>query len=249
MRNILIVIEYDGTNYSGWQKQLNAPSIQEEVEKAIFKITKKQTEIFGSGRTDAKVHALGQVANFHTDCTIPTEKIAIALNSVLPDDIVILKSIEVSNDFHARYSAKKKTYIYRVLNTEIKRPLERNYACHVREKLDIEAIKNMAKLLIGEHDFKAFSSRGSSAKTTIRTIYDIKITKENDIIVFEFTGNGFLYNMVRIIVGTLIELGKNSSKYDIKKALDTGDRKYAGPTALPQGLFLKKVSYNIDIKF
>ena len=248
MRNILILIEYDGTNYNGWQRQPNAASVQEEIEKAIYKITKKQTDIYGSGRTDAKVHALGQVANFHTDSTIPTEKFAVALNTNLPDDIVILNSIEVPEEFHSRYSAKVKTYRYRVLNTPVRRPIERNYAYHVREDLDLDIIKTMAKLLIGEHDFKAFSSSGSSVKTTIRTIYDIKITKENDIIEFEFTGNGFLYNMVRIIVGTLIELGKKSTRYDIQKALMTGDRGFAGPTAPPQGLFLKKVSYNLDIK-
>ncbi len=131
-------------------------------------------------------------------------------------------------------NAKVKTYRYRVLNTPVRRPIERNYSYHVREDLDLDIIKTMAKLLIGEHDFKAFSSSGSSVKTTIRTIYDIKITKENDIIEFEFTGNGFLYNMVRIIVGTLIELGKKSTRYDIQRALMTGDRGFAGPTAPPQ---------------
>ena len=248
MRNILLIIEYDGTNYKGWQKQPDVISVQEKIEQILYKVTKEKIEIFGSGRTDAKVHALGQTANFNTNCTIPAEKIATVLNTYLPDDIAIKESKEVSEDFHARYCAKGKTYKYRILNSPTKKPLEHNYSYHVKPELDLELMEYEAEFLIGKHDFKAFSNTGSSQKTSIRTIDNIKFSRIGDIIEIEFVGSGFLYNMVRIIVGTLVEIGKKSNRYHIQSALETRERSFAGPTAPPQGLFLKKVSYNLDIK-
>ncbi len=247
MRNLMITIEYDGTDYYGWQRQPNARSVQQCIEEAIFKITKKQSVIFASGRTDAGVHALAQTANFFTDSNIPCDKMVSALNSVLSYDISITDCAEVSEDFHCRYLSKNKTYEYRILNTPHRRPMERNYAYHVRGELDINLMNSQAKKLIGKHDFKSFCSLGSSTKTTVRTIYNIDLSKQNDIITLTITGNGFLYNMVRIIASTLIQIGLKKKDKDILEILESKDRKMAGPTAPACGLFLKNVSYDIDM--
>lgn len=248
MRNLMLSIEYDGTGYCGWQRQPNARSVQQCIEEAIYKITKKHSDLCASGRTDAGVHALSQRANFFTDTNIPCSKMVSALNSVLPFDISILDCTEVSEDFHCRFFAKSKTYEYRILHTPVRRALERNYSYHVRGELDLELMQQQAKKLIGEHDFKAFCSTGSSAKTTVRTIYDIKLIEDGDIIKLTIRGNGFLYNMVRIIAGTLVQIGLGRIQTDILDIIKSGDRKKAGPTAPACGLFLKNVSYDIDIK-
>lgn len=240
--NIKLKIEYDGTNYSGWQKQQNLRTIQDEIEKAIKKITNQEIEVHGSGRTDAGVHALGQVANFEIETKIPAEKMKFALNQHLPDDIRILSSEEADAGFHSRFSAKGKTYRYRIQTGEVKRPFERNTAYFVRGDLDIGKMRESAQYLIGEHNFASFKSEGSSAKNFVREIFSIEIRKTEDIIEMEISGNGFLYNMVRIIAGTLVEIGKGRN-LDIPEILSQEKREFAGPTAPAHALFLKEVYY------
>lgn len=244
MRNIMIKIEYDGTNYNGWQIQPNGITIQEKIMKAIKRLTGENINLHGSGRTDAKVHAREQVANFYTNSNIPTERFAVAINHFLPQDIAIMEADEVPMEFHARYWAIGKAYSYQIHNFPQRSALLRNYSYHIPYSLDMEKIEKAAAIFIGTHDFKGFMSSGSSVKKTNRTIHDIKIEKEKDRIWITFEGNGFLYNMVRIMVGTLVEIGSN--KRDLAKAreaLETGVRNKAGHLAPPQGLFLDKVFY------
>ncbi|OPJ54861.1 tRNA pseudouridine(38-40) synthase TruA [Alkalithermobacter paradoxus] len=243
MRNIKLTIEYEGTNYAGWQRQKNGISIQEVIENAILKVTGEIVNLTSSGRTDSGVHALGQVANFTTSSAIPAEKFAGAINSKLPEDICIISSQEVCMDFHSRYSAKKKVYRYVILNSRYKRPIYRNFSYNINYDLDMGKVKDQAKQLIGTHDFVGFMSSGSSVKTTVRTIYDISIKEEEDLIIIEVEGNGFLYNMVRIIAGTLIDIGRGRIKEDLKTIIESKDRNRAGHTAPAKGLFLKKVYY------
>ncbi|SET56620.1 tRNA pseudouridine38-40 synthase [Natronincola peptidivorans] len=244
MRNIMIKIEYDGTNYNGWQIQPNGITIQGEIKKALKKLTGEDLNINGSGRTDAKVHARGQVANFYTASNIPVGGFARAINHFLPQDIAVLEAKEVSKDFHARYWAEGKMYGYQLYIYPQRSPLLRNHSYHITYELDIAKIEEAVKLFIGTHDFKAFMSSGSSVKSTIRTIKHIKLERQGHCIWLEFEGNGFLYNMVRIIVGTLVEIGSGKRDLEIvKKALETGDRRNAGHLAPPQGLFLEKVFY------
>ncbi|TCQ01607.1 tRNA pseudouridine38-40 synthase [Serpentinicella alkaliphila] len=240
----MIEIEYDGTNYSGWQIQPNARSVQEEIMKALKKITNEEIKLNAAGRTDAGVHAKGQVANFYLNASIPTNRIVPALNSNLAQDITVLNAKEVPLDFHARYSAESKKYLYNIYNSSTRSSLFRNYSYHVTNKLSISKMENAAKKLIGTHDFKAFMSSGSSVQDTVRTIYTIKIDKHNNNICLSFHGNGFLYNMVRIIVGTLVEIGTDKRPIeDIEQILLSKDRRKAGHTAPPQGLILEKVYY------
>lgn len=244
MRNIKLTIEYDGTLYSGWQKQNNAKTIQETIEKALSKILKAEVSITGSSRTDSGVHAKGMVANFFTDSRIPAEKFREAINTKLPDDIAIIKSEEVDLDFHARYLSKGKTYCYTIINRYEKVALYKNYSHHVREKLDLELMNKCCKMFIGKHDFSAFKTVGSSVKTSVRTISDLHIEKEDDFIKIYVTADGFLYNMVRIIVGTLIEVGQNKRSIEtVKKAINSCNREDAGYCVPPNGLILEKVYY------
>lgn len=244
MRNIKLTIEYDGTLYSGWQKQNNAKTIQETIEKALSKILKAEVSITGSSRTDSGVHAKGMVANFFTDSRIPAEKFREAINTKLPDDIAIIKSEEVDLDFHARYLSKGKTYCYTIINRYEKVALYKNYSHHVREKLDLELMNKCCKMFIGKHDFSAFKTAGSSVKTSVRTISDLHIEKEDDFIKIYVTADGFLYNMVRIIVGTLIEVGQNKRSIEtVKKAINSCNREDAGYCVPPNGLMLEKVYY------
>ncbi|WIV13184.1 tRNA pseudouridine(38-40) synthase TruA [Proteiniborus sp. MB09-C3] len=244
MRNIKLIIEYDGTNYFGWQKQPHQKTIQEAIEYSIKKITKEDVGIFGSGRTDRGVHARGQVANFFTEAKIPGEKFKDAINSVLPSDIVISHSEEVDCSFHSRYSAQGKEYRYVIYNRRIPSPLLRNYAYHVPQKLHFDLMQKASADFIGTHDFTAFMASGSSVKDTTRTIYSIHLNKNHEIIELKINGNGFLYNMVRIIAGTLVDIGigKIDSSY-ISEILLSKDRKNAGHTAPPHGLYLEKVFY------
>lgn len=241
--NIKISVEYIGTNYSGWQKQENASTIQEKIENSIFLITGKPTEVFGSGRTDAGVHALGQVANFEMTSSIPAERVKYALNQHLPKDIRVLSSEEVPEEFHSRFSARHKTYLYKVQTGDVKRCFEDGRAYFVKGSLDIGKMQAAAKEFLGEHDFSAFKSEGSSAKNFVREIYKLDINQVGDIIEIEICGNGFLYNMVRIIAGTLIEIGKGKT-FNISEILISKDRGKAGPTVPAQGLFLKEVAYD-----
>ncbi|AEM79570.1 tRNA pseudouridine(38-40) synthase TruA [Thermoanaerobacter wiegelii] len=244
MRNVMIVVEYDGTNYHGWQYQENAVTVQEVLQKAIKKVTGEEVNLIGASRTDTGVHALYQVANFRTNTKIPAEKLPYALNSVLPDDIVVVQAKDVEDSFHARYSAKRKRYKYIILNRKFPMPTMRNYCWHISYPLSIEKMKKAASYLIGTHDFSAFKASGSSKTSTIRTVYDLTIEKNEEFINIEIEANGFLYNMVRIIVGTLsyVGLGKieENEVYDILKSRD---RTKAGITAPPQGLYLIKIMY------
>lgn len=244
MRNIKLVIEYDGSNYGGWQKQNNNKTIQETVEKAIKKITGEEVELIGSSRTDAGVHAKGMVANFHTNSKIPGQRFREAINTKLPDDIAIVKSEEVSEKFHARYSSLGKTYSYTIINREEKVAIKKDFCYAVRDKLNIDLMKEGCKYFIGKHDFSAFKSTGSSVKTSVREVSDLHIEKYEDKIKIFITADGFLYNMVRIIVGTLLEVGKGKiSCADIEEALESLDRSKSGPCAPARGLVLEKVYY------
>jgi len=247
MRTIKLVIGYDGTNYCGWQVQENGPSVQAEIEKALKVVTGEEIRIIGSGRTDAGVHARGQVANFKTDSPMPQERFAYALNSLLPKDIVIKDSVEVPEDFHARYSAVGKKYSYLILNSKFPDPLLRNYVYHVNycERLDIEKIKKAAEAFKGTYDFSSFMSAGSKVSDRVRTIYELSVHEEGELIRFECKGSGFLYNMVRIIVGTLLYVGIGKiDESDIKNIILSKDRDKAGKTVPACGLYLEEVYYN-----
>lgn len=244
MRNIKLTLEYDGTNYLGWQKQKIGTTIQETLEEAISLLTNEEVEVIGSSRTDAGVHAKGFVANFKTNSKIPSEKFREAINYRLPDDIVILKSEEVEEGFHSRYSAKGKTYSYTILNRDVYSAIGKDYVYHVKRKLDIDNMKEACKYFIGTKDFMAFKSSGGSVKTTVRTISDLHVDVQNDIIKIYVTGDGFLYNMVRIIVGTLIMVGSNKiDSREVKNIIESKDRKKAGICVPATGLVLEKVYY------
>ena len=244
MRNIKLTLEYDGTNYLGWQKQKVGITIQGTLEEAIKVLTKEEVEVTGSSRTDAGVHAKGFVANFKTNSKIPSEKFREAINHKLPEDIVILKSEEVEEEFHARYNAMGKTYSYSILNRDAPSAIDRNYLYHVKRKLDVESMKEACQYFIGTHDFSAFKTSGSSVKTTVRTIKELYIEDNDDIIKIYVTGDGFLYNMVRIIVGTLIMVGSNKIKpLEIKNIIASKEREKAGICVPASGLVLEKVYY------
>lgn len=244
MKNIKLTIEYDGSNYFGWQKQNNKETIQETIERAILTVTGERSNLIGSSRTDTGVHAKGMVANFKTNSTIPSNKIKFALNNKLPDDIVIINSEEVSDDFHSRYNSKGKTYCYTIINRKDRLALGRNYSYQFKWDLDVEKMKSACKYFIGEHDFCAFMSSGSSVKTTVRTINELYIEDNNDEIKIFISANGFLYNMVRIIVGTLIMVGVGKiSDVDIIDIIKSKDRTKAGACVPANGLILEKVYY------
>lgn len=241
---IKLKIEYDGTGYCGWQIQPNGVSVQEVITAAIKKITGEDVKLIGSGRTDAGVHAAGQVAHFDTWSSVPPEKFAYALNAVLPEDIKIISAEQTDDDFNARFSAKRKTYEYHMYVSEFSHPLKSRYAVWINYRLDIEKMNSAAKLFEGEHDFKCFLAANSSVKDTVRTIYNAKVEKLGDEIVFSVTGNGFLYNMVRIMAGTLVAVGSGKlTENDIKQILANGERQSAGKTMPAQGLLLKSVEY------
>lgn len=244
MRNIKLTIEYDGKDFNGWQKQPSKLNIQGEIERAIGEITGEEVELNASGRTDAGVHSLGQVANFKTNSKIPIEKFPIALNTKLKRSIRILKAEEVEERFHSRYNCKKKTYRYIINNSENGTAIYRNLEYNFSQKMDVEKMREAIKYFIGEHDFKAFKASGTSSKSSVRTIYSAKVYKENEKIIIELTGNGFLYNMVRIISGTLVDVGIGKIKPDeIEEIIKSGNREKAGKTLPPQGLYLVNVEY------
>ena len=243
MRNLMIKIQYNGANYCGWQKQPDSLGIQGTIERAIYEITKEEVKITGSGRTDAGVHALGQVANFKLNSEIPADRIPNALNAKLPKDIAIISCEEVNEEFHSRYSAKGKRYRYLIYNSPYRSPIYKDTSYHVKYELDFDKMCEEAKCLVGTHDFKGFMSSGSSVVDTVRTIYDIEITKEEDLITLEVEGNGFLYNMVRIIVGTLVDIGRGRIKENLSEIINSKSRSKTGHPAPAHGLFLKKVDY------
>lgn len=245
MRNIKLVIEYDGKDYNGWQKQPNKLNIQGEIERAIESITgEEKIDLIASGRTDAGVHAFGQIANFKTNTKIPVEKLPIAINSKLKKSVIIKSAEEVDERFHSRYNCKQKTYRYVINNSTQGSSIYRNLEYHFPVKLDVEAMKKAVKYFEGEHDFKGFKSSGTSGKNSVRIIYKAEIKQEGEHINIELTGNGFLYNMVRIISGTLVDVGLGKIKpEDIPAIIESGDRTRAGKTLPAQGLFLVEVKY------
>ncbi|WP_406945269.1 tRNA pseudouridine(38-40) synthase TruA [Halobacillus sp. SY10] len=246
MIRIRMVIRYDGTNYAGYQVQPNGNTIQAELEKALRKMHKgEQVKVVASGRTDARVHAVGQVIHFETPLHIPMANWKRALGSLLPDDIQVVSADQVSEEFHARYDAKGKEYRYYVHHAHEPDLFRRHYTHHVRAELDIVRMKEACSHLEGEHDFTSFCSPKTDIKgTKVRTIYKAEVTKEGNDIVFIFRGSGFLYNMVRILVGTLLEVGRNERKpEDVKRIIEAKNRNEAGKTAPPQGLFLWEVFY------
>ena len=244
MNNIKLTIEYDGSRYHGWQVQPNAMTVQQKIEEAIHNLTGEKIKIVGASRTDSGVHAYGQVANFVTNSNIRPDKFCDALNHFLPCDIVIAKSECVSCEFHSRYDSKGKKYRYVIYNRSIPSAIWRSRAYHVKHMINLDIMRKEAKVLIGEHDFSSFRSSDKDVKTSVRTIYDIDIQKNGDFIIMDISGNGFLYNMVRIIVGTLVDMTtRKIYPYDMLEILQAKDRKKAGNTAPPCGLYLMEVWY------
>ena len=244
MKRIKLTVAYDGTNYSGWQIQPNAPTVEQVLDSAVYALTGENVHVTGASRTDAGVHGLGNVAVFDTESTIPGERFSYALNRYLPEDVSIQESRQVADTFHPRHCNTRKTYEYKILNTTFPVPQLRNYSWHVPGKLDVDKMQEAAELLVGEHDFKSFCCVRSQTETTIRHIYSLNVRREDDFVILSITGNGFLYNMVRIIAGTLVQIGKGQlCSDDIKKMLELRDRTVAGQTAPPQGLTLMKIEY------
>lgn len=244
MRVIKLTIEYDGTPYHGWQFQKNALSVQEVVSKALSTLTGEAIMPEGSGRTDRGVHAYGQVASFRTESTIPADKFAVALNTLLPEDISVVDSCEAEPGFHARFSARGKHYRYLILNRMKRSPLMHNRSWHVRDHLDLSAMDAASRYFIGTHDFEAFCAAGHQIKSFERTITQARWTQNGDILQFDTMGDGFLYNMVRIMVGAMVDIGRGRFEPDvIQKAIQTGERNDLGMTAPAQGLYLIEVFY------
>ena len=244
MRRIFLEIAYDGTAYAGWQVQNNALSVQAVIDKALSDWLKEDIHTIGASRTDAGVHAKGNVAVFDTNTRIPGDKYAFGLNAKLPKDISIQESFEVPMEFHPRFTETVKTYEYKILNRKFPDPARRNDSLFYHGKLDVEAMQAAASYFVGPHDFKSFCAANADTKTTVRTIYSAQLWKEDDMIHFEITGSGFLYNMVRIIAGTLIEVGKGAIRAeDIPKILSAKNREAAGPTAPAHGLTLVSIEY------
>jgi len=245
MRNIRLLIEYDGTNYLGWQVQPKGPTIQGVLEEKVGLLTGAPVQLFGSGRTDSGVHALGQVAHFKTESRMNILTMQRALNSLVPPDIVIQKVEEVEDSFHARKHSKSKVYEYRILNRNLRSAFHRGYVWYIPQKLNFMEMKKAARSLVGEHDFSAFRTVGSPTRTAVRRVTRAEWKRGRDgLIRFEIEANGFLKQMVRSIIGTLVEVGKGKMKAaDLRKILNSKDRKEAGPTAPARGLFLKEVKY------
>lgn len=237
-------MSYDGTNYHGFQTQKNAVTIQETVETALNKLTGEKTTIYGCGRTDSGVHALKYYFNFKTNSTIPADKFPFALRPLLPDDIILRSGREVDKNFHARYMIAEKTYIYRILNSSVPNPFLRNYAFFYPIRLDVEKMREAADEIVGTRDFRAFMASGGQVKTTVRSLKELRIEKNGDLIEIYATADGFLYNMVRIITGTLISAGEGKlTNEQIKNALESKKREKLGVTVPPNGLFMYDIKY------
>jgi tRNA pseudouridine38-40 synthase len=244
MKRVKLVVAYDGTNYHGWQVQDNGITIEEVLNRTISELVQEDIKVIGASRTDAGVHASGNVAVFDTESRIPGDKFSFALNQRLPEDIRIQESCEVDADFHPRYADTVKTYEYNILNRRFELPSKRLYAAFCYYPMDIERMNQAAAYLVGEHDFKSFCSAGAQVQTTVRTIYAVNVTKEDDMVHIRITGNGFLYNMVRIIAGTLMQVGTGLMEPEqVKEILEARDRSKAGPTAVAKGLTLVEIRY------
>lgn len=241
----MLTVAYDGTNYHGWQLQPNVITIESVLNETLSALFKEDIKVIGASRTDTGVHALGNIAVFDTAARMPAEKISYALNQRLPEDIRIQSSIEVPKDFHPRRQNSRKTYEYKIQNSQFPMPVYRLYSYFTYIPLDVERMQKAAEYLKGQHDFKSFCSANTAAETTVRTIYDIIVEKSGDMISIRVTGSGFLYNMVRIIAGTLIEAGRgNLLPEEIPEILIALDRTKAGPTAPACGLTLVKYEYD-----
>lgn len=242
---VFLKIAYDGTFYHGWQSQEGQDTVQGKIEECLSLLTKSPVELIGASRTDARVHALGNVAVFDTEFSIPPDRYSYALNDMLPGDIRIIESKEVPGEFNPRFDAIKKTYEYRIYNGPILLPTERLYAYHYRGNIDVIAMNEGAKWLLGEHDFTSLSSVHAQAKTRVRTIYDCRVKREGDFVTLSVTGSGFLYNMVRIIAGTLLEVGIGRlSPKQLPAIIEAKDRTKAGRTLPPEGLRLLEIEYD-----
>ena len=244
MKRILLTVEYDGTNYAGWQRQINGLAVQQVLEEALQKATKERIVVTGASRTDAGVHALGQAVHFDTESRIPPEKYPFVLNTMLPRDVRVHTGREVPEGFHARFMTCGKRYTYRIVNSRHASAIRRNTHVHVPLPLDLAPMQEAAKQLLGTHDYAAFQAAGGTAKTTIRTITSAELVQFGDEIILTVEGDAFLYNMVRIIAGTLIEIGLGRRSINaFAEAYETLDRLSLGVTAPPQGLELTKVYY------
>lgn len=244
MKRYRLIVAYDGTNYSGWQFQDNAPTIEGELNKALTKLLKQEIVVMGASRTDAGVHAYGNVAVFDAETTIPGDRIKLALNPHLPEDIKVVDSAEVADDFHPRFCDTEKTYEYRILNSRDPFPTLRLYSYWYNRPLNVEAMQKAAALIPGEKDFKSFCAAGAQVKTTVRNVTGCEVFREGDMVTVRVKGEGFLYNMVRIIAGTLIRVGEGFWEPEhVTEIIESQDRTKAGPTAPAQGLTLVKIEY------
>lgn len=244
VKRILLTVEYDGTNYAGWQRQINGLAVQQVLEEALKEATGEHIVVTGASRTDAGVHARGQAVHFDTTSSIPPDKFPFVLNTKLPRDIRVLTGREVPADFHARFMTCGKQYTFRYVNSRHGSALRRNSHVHVPLPLDADLMRTAAQDLLGTHDFAAFQASGGTAKTTVRTIHRVELSTHEDDIFFVIEGNAFLYNMVRIIAGTLIEIGLHRRAPDaFARAFHSLDRLDLGVTAPPHGLELTRVDY------
>ena len=244
MKNIALVLSYDGTNFNGWQIQKNGPSIQESMEDAIFHLLKQKVHVSGVGRTDSGVHARRYVANFHADCTIPMDRLPYALNSFLPEDIAVSGAVEVPEDFDARFNCTKKEYAYYLFPSTLRDPFHARYAYRYNYPLDITKMQEGAQYFVGKQDFASVRSQGTPVKSTVRTIFWCEVEPVDDLIRIRVCGDGFLYNMVRIIAGVLIRVGRGFyTPEKVKEILEAKVHTSEGATALPNGLVLVKIDY------
>ena len=245
MKNIALRLRYDGSRYHGWQVQKNAVTVAQTMEEALAKVCGERVKLTGCGRTDAGVHALRYCANFHSGCTVPVDRLPLAVNSRLPDDIAVVDAVEVPDDFNAIGSCVKKEYVYKILNIRIPDPFLADRVCFYPQRLDISLMQAAARAFEGTHDFKAVRSEGTQTKTTVRTVYWCRAEKDGDLITVSICANGFLYNMCRAMVGTMVyaSYGKLIPE-EIPALLEKRDRRLTGPTMPPQGLYLNRVWYD-----
>lgn len=250
MKRVKLVVAYDGTNYRGWQIQKNGDTIESMLNRALKELTGEDIHVVGASRTDSGVHAMGNVAVFDTEARMAGEKFVYALNQRLPEDIRVQHSCEVAPDFHPRYQETVKTYEYRILNRQFPLPAYRLNTYFTYYTLDADRMRRAAAYLTGEHDFKSFCASGAQVKTTVRTVYDLQVQKDGDLITIRITGNGFLYNMVRIIAGTLMKVGSGEWEPEyVKEILAARDRRLAGPTAPAKGLTLMNIIFKNEDSF
>lgn len=244
MKRYKLIAAYDGTNYSGWQLQENAPTIEGVLNQALSKLLKQEIQVMGASRTDAGVHARGNVAVFDADTTIPGDRLKYALNPLLPEDVKIMESAQVSDDFHPRFCDTEKTYEYQIWNSSDPLPMMRLYSYWYSRPLNVENMDKAARLIPGERDFQSFCAAGAQVSTTVRKVTGAEVFKSGDMVTIRIKGEGFLYNMVRIIAGTLIRVGEGKWEPDkMTEIIESCDRTKAGPTAPPQGLTLMKIEY------